>query len=990
MIPLPRPSEEHVAEYFRTMNERHAACLRRAAGEPWPWSRDPIIANWRLTNVFRELDALTLWIAQHWRTPYDGDPRLPFFMCVARQINTKDTLAALAEVGLPPDWNPDRVLALLQARMARGEPTYTSPYRTAIPRQAGDDKSRYLVQEVFDPLWHAPPAFETARSLEEAWHLLTPRRGFGGDGFIAYEVCCDLRHAKLLADAPDVRSWAVCGPGAAPGLDAIWGQKLDPAQRLPAMRYLLDLAPRYVGAHMPALELREIEHWSCEFRKILQVRAGTRPERYRYHPPGAARTARPVSRSSVRSVTSVRSVSSVIAAATRQGVRFRSCQGDELETDGRDRLSAPDRARLEQRWPEILEALREPDQGDPEAILEALDIQVELIEDMARADAVVRDLPPEVGLDLETIRRGPLEQPWLVITKDGRRAVRQPTPGDAPLDPFRGQPRLISIYDPDRQTTFIFDLVKLGGCPAGLLERRVVGHNLLFDLAMLGAQGLALKSSIDTLQLAAMHLPQGQRGLTDVAKRFLGLELPKSLATSNWAAPELSSAQLAYAGADPAVAYRAGKRMYAALEERSRPAFALANRAVPVIVRMRLRGLPFDPATHRGVLDGWQREFAARREEFEQITGGPAPMSSNAVRAWLTERLSDEARQRWPRTERGDLLRTEPAEIKKMALDWPEVRPLLALRHVQKRIEAFGHGLIELARDGRLHGDYSLPMATGRMSCSRPNLQNLPTDARVAVRAEPGKRLLLADLNQIELRVAAELSGDTSMQFAFAAGEDLHDRFARMLCPQYDTLPEDSPERALQRKRAKAGHFGTLFAQTPKGFRDYAWAKFDLELSLEESAEIQTAFYRMYPAIRSYQEEQHRRGRFGVLYSIAGRPRRARWQPNGFMWLQLCANYAIQASAPDVLLEALYRVDRELPDTLVAAVHDELLLEVDEDQAERASKILDKHMTEAFLRWFPRAPILGLVKIKNVAAWAGEESSTRPPRRRLRARPLAA
>ena len=132
--------------------------------------------------------------------------------------------------------------------------------------------------------------------------------------------------------------------------------------------------------------------------------------------------------------------------------------------------------------------------------------------------------------------------------------------------------------------------------------------------------------------------------------------LPKELASSNWAAPELSTAQLAYAGADPAVAYLAGRRMYAALDERERAAFAVANRAVPAIVRMRLRGLPFDPEVHRQVIDGWQREFAERRAEFEQITGSAAPLSSNAVRAWLTERLSEDARQRWPRTPSGLLV----------------------------------------------------------------------------------------------------------------------------------------------------------------------------------------------------------------------------------------------------------------------------------------------------------------------------------------------
>ena len=116
------------------------------------------------------------------------------------------------------------------------------------------------------------------------------------------------------------------------------------------------------------------------------------------------------------------------------------------------------------------------------------------------------------------------------------------------------------------------------------------------------------------------------------------------------------------------------------------------------------------------------------------------------------------------------LLSIEAAEIKNMALDWPEVRPLLDLRRVQTRIRTFGISLIEriVPATGRLHSDYHLPMVTGRMSSSRPNLQNLPTDARVAVRAPEGKLLICGDLNQIELRCAAELSGDPNMRGAFA------------------------------------------------------------------------------------------------------------------------------------------------------------------------------------------------------------------------------
>jgi hypothetical protein len=251
-----------------------------------------------------------------------------------------------------------------------------------------------------------------------------------------------------------------------------------------------------------------------------------------------------------------------------------------------------------------------------------------------------------------------------VTTRTGARAAHQPDAGDAPLDLHRGQPRLISLYDPARRTTFIFDVVKLGGCPAGLLARRVVGHGLLFDLTMLGAQDLAPVRAIDTMQIAAMHLPPGKRGLEDVAQRFLGIPVPKALQKSNWGTPLLSDAQVAYAGADPALAHIAGKRMHALLGERERTAFTVANRAVPAIGRMMVRGLPFDPVAHAAWVDERQKEFAARRTELEQITGSPVPISDPAVRAWLNERLPDEAKRTWKRSEKTGLLSIEAAEIK--------------------------------------------------------------------------------------------------------------------------------------------------------------------------------------------------------------------------------------------------------------------------------------------------------------------------------------
>ena len=106
------------------------------------------------------------------------------------------------------------------------------------------------------------------------------------------------------------------------------------------------------------------------------------------------------------------------------------------------------------------------------------------------------------------------------------------------------------------------------------------------------------------------------------------------------------------------------------------------------------------------------------------------------------------------------------------------------------------------------------------------------------------------------------------------------------------------------------------------------------------------------------------------MYSIAGRPRRAVWELDGEIWFTDACNYAVQASAAEVMLDAMARVDRELPGTLVASVHDELLVEVAEDDAERAAAVLVEQMTAAFVRWFPDAPCSGVVKVKIIRNWS--------------------
>jgi DNA polymerase I len=853
-----------------------------------------------------------------------------------------------------------------------------------------------------------PPTLVPAETLERASATLGGYPGLGM--FIAYLIACD-----LYPDAADALSWGFAGDGARRGLDRLYGRPFDvkgnsrlrQPQALAEIRAILPLLQRRLADCIPSIVLRTVEHNLCELDKYERVKLGQGPGR-RYTPPhlAAAVQRKPKKRPArhpcpegqerpqapiTAKVGRARKDRIGTAIAVAAGVRWRWC-GVELVWDGFERLAQPDQVFLEGLRPEIEQRLADPAEADPEWVLDALEIEAELITDPVRAAEVIAGLPRVVGVDTETAAR-PEHAPtptWLAVTKTGRRAAHQPKPKDkTALDPRRACPRLLQVYDPRRKTTFVFEWRMLvdHGLVQQLLARQVLVHNALFDLQMLLAEGIEPPDVVDITQLAVLALGPGERGRDDgepqlislkyVAEQVLNLELSKDLQASDWSAPNLTDAQIAYAAADPCIAYRAGRAIRQWLSEREMQAFRLANAAIPVIARMTMRGLPFDRAIHAETIRTWELEYAGQREQFRQQTGLEVPVGAPAIRAWLAARLPQEALETWPKTPSGLLLASSAEEIKRLAQDHCEVLPLLAVQKKEKRLSTFGAALADQVSPvtGRLHGDYALPTVTGRLACRRPNLQQLPGDARAAVRAGPGKVLLSADYGQIELRILAERAGEAVMRAAFAAGKDIHTVTAARFLPHIWSLPEKDPERILARKRAKAVNFGLPYGMGAETLRRKAWKDYELDLSYDEIVLIRDAWFDTYPAIKPYQMEQYSH-RFDAVWSIAGRPRRACWMPAGKnggpgeLWYTYCCNFGVQSSASDLLLEAMAMVDKTLPGMMIASVHDELLLEVSEDHAEHAAGVLAEQMLDAFVHWFPEAPTTGVVEVKIVNNWS--------------------
>lgn len=269
------------------MEARHAIWVaREVVGQPKPWSKDPILQNYRFCNVYRELDTVTIWVRERIREPYADHPNLWFMLCMARQINWPDTLQEIMDAGVWPDRKYDwrKVRKVMLARQARGEKLYTGAYMLNAHGTAPDDpkdKAFFTTKLVLDSVWQERDRVREAfmyGSMQQAHAALLPFHGWGG--FTAYEVVCDARYTRYGQSVPwlqDARTWAHAGPGAKRGLNRLLGfpakTPMRDAEALMWMRLLLrDIGPKW--PYGPELEMREIEHSLCEFDKYERVRLG--------------------------------------------------------------------------------------------------------------------------------------------------------------------------------------------------------------------------------------------------------------------------------------------------------------------------------------------------------------------------------------------------------------------------------------------------------------------------------------------------------------------------------------------------------------------------------------------------------------------------------------------------------------------------------------------------------------------------------------------
>ena len=373
---------------------------------------------------------------------------------------------------------------------------------------------------------------------------------------------------------------------------------------------------------------------------------------------------------------------------------------------------------------------------------------------------------------------------------------------------------------------------------------------------------------------------------------------------------------------------------------------------IGVLARMEQVGVKIDPGSLKEFADGLRTTVAKREEEVRQLAGVPTlnVSSPKQIGEVIFEKLKLDPKAKkpvkgsWPTDEETLLKLSDQSPIIEAILDYRGTRKLLSTY-----IEPLP-GYIS-ARDGRVHTTFNQALtSTGRLSSSNPNLQNIPVrteqgrEIRKAFTAPKGSVIMSADYSQIELRLMAHLCGDAHMQQAFRDGQDVHAAMAAKIFhkPLAEVTPDD-------RRVAKTANFGIMY-----GISSFGLAQ-RLHCSRKEAAQIIYDYFASFPTIRSFIDgtlESARRT--GYVETIFGR---RRYVPDvnshnaniRAMAERNAVNAPIQGSAADIIKLAMIGVDRALRQQglrsrMVLQIHDELVLEVPQDEIQPVGRILTEQM----------------------------------------------
>lgn len=536
------------------------------------------------------------------------------------------------------------------------------------------------------------------------------------------------------------------------------------------------------------------------------------------------------------------------------------------------------------------------------------------------------------------------------------------------LSPFEGQVRLLQLATPEQ--SFVIDLFQL---PAvrhrGLrellssLEPVKVFHNAKFDLRMLLYHfELEVRGIFDTLlasQLIGAGRNEGGHGLAAVSDRHLGELVDKSMQVSDWS-DKLTDEQYQYAATDAALMLPLHEKLSAGLRELSMEDVArLEFECVLPVAAMELAGMALDADCWRSLVVNLERAHEVLSDELRRELSAGIPQLTlfgdpPNINLDSPTQVSDALANMGIKVEG-----TRSWQLQPLSKSHPAIEKLLEYRSVQKLLSSYGLALLEHINPvtGRIHADFRQMGATGgRMSCSDPNLQQVPNtpEYRSCFRAPAGRKLVIADYSQIELRILADWSQDVALVKALLSGEDLH----CVTASQMFGIPLEQVSKD-QRAAAKQLNYGIMYGLGAPGLGAR------IGCSLEEAEGLLRKYFEAYSGVAAFlreaadravgdRESRTRSGRL-IYFSFDANDRSQVGAAQ-----RLGKNAPIQGSSADIIKRALtllYDSLKPIDARIVNCIHDEIVIEAAEADAEECAAIVDREMTAAAREFISSVPV---------------------------------
>ncbi len=625
-------------------------------------------------------------------------------------------------------------------------------------------------------------------------------------------------------------------------------------------------------------------------------------------------------------------------------------------------VKEPDRDRLREVFLELEFHSLVRDSAAPEPAAERVAVQYRLVETAAEAAELAERARRErrVSLDTEATSLDPIRADLVGMSLAF-------APGEAYYLPFAHR-RPGELELDDRR---LFNLPPLGSPEmrplVAMLEDPAVakvGQNLKYDLLVLRRAGVTLRGIAFDTMIASYVLDPGRRehGLDSLALQYLDHRTTTYEELCGKGKNEIPFAEVAldrardYACEDADIALRL-ERLFAEDLER----YALTDLfrriempLVQVLAEMEWAGIRIDPAFFEELSRRLTRELGLIEEDIYKEAGGEFNINSTPqLRTVLFEKLELPVVRR---TKTGPS--TDASVLEELAAQGHAL-PRLILEYRQldtlKGTYVDALPLLVNPQTGRIHTSFNQTVAaTGRLSSSDPNLQNIPIRTEIGAEIRKGFIpaegcvFLAADYSQIELRILAHLSGDPAFVEAFRLGVDIHRQTAALV---FDVLPDEVTPQ--MRAAAKTINFATIY-----GIGPFALAQ-RLDTSVADARSFIEQYFRRFPGVRRYLDEQIAHAKeHGWVETLSGRRRyipeiRSNNSSVRQFGERAATTAPVQGTAADIIKLAMIDIHRELaarnsPARMLLQVHDELVFEVPRDHVDETRALVTELMEGAF------------------------------------------